>query len=92
VRIPLPDAPQGEAISFSADNLNLLVASENLPSDLTRVPLTPAFVDGAPASPGPVPGFTDLSSSGLSPVTSALIAMAVATVVVWIGGKLRRSP
>ena len=51
------------------------------------------LVDGAPASPaGPVPGFTDLSSSGLSPVTSALIAMAVATVVIWIGGKLRRSP
>jgi hypothetical protein len=93
VRIPLPDAPQGEAISFSADNLNLLVASENVPSDLTRVPLTPPLVDGAPSSPaGPVPGFTDLSSSGLSPVTSALIAMAVATVVVWIGGKLRRRP
>ncbi len=91
VRIPLPDSPQGEAISFSADNLNLLVASEGLPSDLTRVPLTPELVVAAQAPPAdPIPSFSDLTSSGLSPLTSALIAAAVATVVVWIGGRLRR--
>ena len=93
VRIPLPDSPQGEAISFSADNLNLLVASEGLPSDLTRVPLTTESVVAAQAPPtDAVPGFTDLTRSGLSPFTSALIAAAVATVVVWIGGKLRSRP
>jgi hypothetical protein len=93
VRIPLPDSPQGEAISFTADNLALLVASESLPSDLTHVPLTtePAAAAPAPAS-DPVPSFTDLTSSGLSPFTSALIAAAVATIAVWIGGKLSKSP
>jgi hypothetical protein len=39
-----------------------------------------------------VPSFTDLTSSGVSPITSALIAAAVATVVVWIAGMLRRKP
>jgi hypothetical protein len=93
VRIPLPDSSQGEAITFSADNLNLLVASEGLPSDLTRVPLT-AEVGDAPRPPptGPVPSSADLTSSGLSPLTSALIAAAVATVVVWVSGRLRRRP
>ena len=41
---------------------------------------------------GPVPSLTDLTSSGLSPLTSALIAAAVATVVVWVAGMLRRRP
>jgi hypothetical protein len=91
VRIPLPDSPQGEAISFSADSLDLLVASEGLPSDLTRIPLTPAVTAATePTAEGAVPGWTDLSRSGLSPWTSALIAASVATVVVWIGGRLRR--
>ena len=45
---------------------------------------------GGRAAGGPVPSLTDLTSSGLSPITSALIAAAVATVVVWIGGMLRR--
>jgi hypothetical protein len=93
LRIPLPESPQGEAISFAADNLNLLVASEGLPSDLTRVPVAAAPAVAAPAPAGtPVLSFTDLTSSGLSPYTSALIAAAAATVVVWIGGKLRRRP
>ncbi|SOE03738.1 hypothetical protein [Blastococcus haudaquaticus] len=93
VRIPLPDSPQGEAISFTADGLGLLVASEMLPSDLTRVSLTPELAAAAQAPPaGPVPSFTDLTSSGMSPITSGLIAAAVATVVVWISGRLRRRP
>ncbi|WP_254790620.1 hypothetical protein [Blastococcus tunisiensis] len=93
VVIPLPDSPQGEAITFAADGQSLLVASEGLPSDLTRVPLTPAATAAPPAAgESPVPSFADLSSSGLSPWTSALIAAAVATVVLWIGGMLRRRP
>ena len=91
VRIALPDSPQGEAISFAADNRNLLVASEGLPSDVTVVPLAAETVAAltAPAG-GPVPSLTDITSSGLSPITNGLIAAAVATVVVWIGGMLRR--
>jgi hypothetical protein len=92
VRIPLPDSPQGEAISFAADGLSLLVASEVLPSDLTRVPLTAELAAAAPAPAAPVPSFTDLTSSGLSPITSAVIAAVVATIVVWIGGLVRRRP
>jgi hypothetical protein len=37
-----------------------------------------------------VPSLTDLGRSGLSPITNGLIAAAVATIVVWIGGKFRR--
>ena len=92
-RIPLPESPQGEAISFSADNVNLVVASEGLPSDVTVVPLTAVAIAAAPPPvEGAVPSFTDLTSSGLSPITSGLIAAVVATVVVWIAGKLRRRP
>jgi hypothetical protein len=91
--IPLPDSPQGEAISFAADGQGLLVASEGLPSDLTRVPLAPEVVAAPqPAAESAVPSFSDLTRSGLSPWTSALIAASVATVVVWIGGWLRRRP
>jgi hypothetical protein len=36
-----------------------------------------------------VPSFTDLTRSGLSPITNGLIAAAAATVIVWLGGKLR---
>jgi hypothetical protein len=92
-RIPLPESPQGEAISFSADNQQLIVASEGLPSDLTVVPLPAAVAAAAAATElGDVPSLTDLTRSGLSPITSAVIAALVATVVVWIAGLVRRRP
>jgi hypothetical protein len=93
VRVPLPESPQGEAISFSSDGRHLVVASEGLPSDLTLVPL-PAAVAETPATAavGDVPSLTDLTRSGLSPITSAIIAAMVATVVVWIIGLARRRP
>jgi hypothetical protein len=91
VRIPLPDSPQGEAISFAADNRNLVVASEGLPSDLTVVPVAAETLAATtPPTEAAVPSLTDLGRSGLSPITNGLIAAAVATVVVWIGGKFRR--
>ncbi|MBW8767684.1 MAG: hypothetical protein JF630_16200, partial [Geodermatophilales bacterium] len=94
VRIPLPAAPQGEAISFDSDNQHLVVASEGLPSDVTVVPLPEGTLpaSGAAAASAPTPSLSDLTSSGLSPITNGLIAAAVATVVVWILGRLRRSP
>ena len=89
VPVPLPESPQGEAISFAADGLALLVASEGLPSDVTVVPL-PAAVAAVAASgpPGDVISLTDLTRSGLSPITSAVIAAIVASVVVWLAGLL----
>jgi hypothetical protein len=92
VRVPLPDSPQGEAVSFTADGRDLMVASEGLPSDVTVVPVPTgtAELSGGPVADGPVPSLTALTSSGRSWVTSALVAAAAATVVVWMGGKLRR--
>jgi hypothetical protein len=93
VRTPLPDSPQGEAISFSADNLSLVVASEGLPSAVTVVPLAAeALAAATTPAEGVVPSLTDLTRSGLSPITNGLIAAGVATIVVWVGGKLRRRP
>jgi hypothetical protein len=93
VRIPLPESPQGEAISFSADGQQLVVASEGLPSDLTVVPLpTAVTAAAAPSALADVPSLTDLTRSGLSPITSGIIAALVATVVVWIVGLARRRP
>ncbi|TYP83682.1 hypothetical protein [Blastococcus xanthinilyticus] len=95
VHIPLPESPQGEAISFAADGKALLVASEGLPSAVTVVPLpaaaVPAVAAAEPSGP-PLPSFADLARSDRSPITAALIAAAVATVVVWLGSRLRRRP
>ena len=97
VRVPLPPSPQGEAISFAADNRGLVVASEGTPNDVVAVPTTEplspvaetlaAADGGAPASGSAV---ADLLEGERSPFVSAAIAAAVATVVVWFGGMLRR--
>lgn len=91
VRVPLPESPQGEAISFTADDEQLVVAGEGVPSDVVVVPI-PAGTPTGPPPPdgGPVPSLSELTTSGRSAVTSALIAAAVATVVVWVGGAVRR--
>jgi len=89
VRVALPASPQGEAISFAADNQQLVVASEGTPSALTVVPVPVPAAAAGTTPPGAVPSLTDFTSSGLSPFTSALIAAAVATIVVWLGGMLR---
>jgi hypothetical protein len=90
VRIPLPPSPQGEAISFTADGKQLLVASEGTPADLSVVPVPAAVVAPVPEETGPVPSLSDFTSSGRSPIITGLIAAAVATLVVWLGGRLRR--
>ncbi|MGZ4508323.1 MAG: hypothetical protein ACXVX0_13840 [Blastococcus sp.] len=96
VRVALPPSPQGEAISFSADGKQLVVASEGLPSAVTVVPVParPAAAAGpAAAAPrGAAVSLTDFTRSGLSPITSAAIAAIAATILVWIGGKFRRRP
>lgn len=91
VRTALPDSPQGEAISFTADGTALLVGSEGTPSDVTVVPLPAGTATpSAETAAGPTPSLTDFTSSGLSPITSGIIAACVATMVVWLAGLLRR--
>jgi hypothetical protein len=95
VRVPLPEAPQGEAIAFAANNRDLLVAGEGLPSPVVQVPAvaqaaaTDAATDAAtevPADGAPSAGL----ARHLSPLMAGIIAAAVATVVVWLLGKLHR--
>ncbi|NEK86759.1 hypothetical protein GCU60_13495 [Blastococcus saxobsidens] len=91
VRVALPESPQGEAISFSADARSLVVASEGLPSAVTEVPLPTVVAAPTPATDTAVPGFAALTRDG-SPLPAALFAALGATIVVWIGGRLIRRP
>ncbi|MGY1745651.1 hypothetical protein [Blastococcus sp. SYSU D00695] len=92
VRVALPDSPQGEAISFSADGTSLVVASEGLPSDVTVVPVPAATVPAGAtgATDGSLPDVLTETEDGVSPVTAALVAAAVASVLLWLVGRLRR--
>ena len=92
VRVALPDAPQGEAVSFTADGGALLVAGEGLPGDVTLVPVPAAT---APPAPSTAAGATlsellDGDDDGTPPVAAGLLAAAVATLLVWLVGRLRR--
>jgi hypothetical protein len=92
IRVPLPESPQGEAISFGTDNRGLVIASEGSPNAVVIVPTSEplAPVAGKLAdteSDVAAPGATD---GDRSPFTSGLIAAAVAAVAVWLGGKFRR--
>ncbi|RBY98041.1 hypothetical protein DQ237_03890 [Blastococcus sp. TF02-8] len=91
-RIPLPDSPQGEAVSFAADSRSLVVASEGLPSEVTVVPI-PTAATAAPttAVASAVPGLAELTGEG-SPLPAALFAALGATVVVWFGSRILRRP
>jgi hypothetical protein len=90
VRIALPPAPQGEAISFSADDRQLVVAGEGLPGDVTLVPATAALAPVAAAASAASATAAAAQDSGPPAFTAGLIAAAVATAVVWIGGLLIR--
>lgn len=92
VRVPLPEAPQGEAIAFAANDRDLLVAGEGLPAVVTQVPATGDLAATAPAEPTEAAAGTLATAGGVEPLTAGLIAAAVATVLVWAGGKLRRRP
>jgi hypothetical protein len=93
VRVALPEAPQGEAISFAANSRDLVVAGEGLPSPVTVVPsvgaAAPVAAD-APADPAAASVAVASEAETVSPIMAALLAAAVATIVVWAGGKLRR--
>jgi hypothetical protein len=88
VRVALPEEPQGEAISFAADDRQLVVSGEGLPADVTLVPVAD---QSAPASPAGTSAATDPSIPLRPPsFTTGLMAAAIATLVVWIGGRLLR--
>ncbi|MCZ2821147.1 hypothetical protein O2V63_12460 [Modestobacter sp. VKM Ac-2977] len=92
VRVALPEAPQGEAIAFAANDRDLLVAGEGLPAVVTQVPAAGDLTGTAPAEPTEAADGSLATAGGVEPLTAGLIAAAVATVLVWAGGKLRRSP
>jgi hypothetical protein len=99
VRIPLPDSPQGEAIAFAANDRDLLVTSEDLPAVVTLVPVAAdlpaagaAAAEDAPAEDGRDDAAVAPAGaeSSVSPVTAGLIAAGIATLLVWVGGRIRR--
>jgi hypothetical protein len=91
VRVPLPESPQGEAITFAANNRDLLVASEGLPTAVTLVPASGALEPAAATTPADEEASAPVElADSVSPLTAGLVAAVVATVLVWIGGKLRR--
>jgi len=88
VRIPLPPAPQGEAISFGADSRQLVVAGEGVPSDITVV--TPPAGLLPAAATAPAAGTAAGGAAGVPTLTAAVIAAVTATLVMWIVGLFRR--
>jgi hypothetical protein len=90
VQVPLPESPQGEAISFAEDDRGLVVASEGLPSDVVVVD-THAALEPVADSLLPTGGAgTGTVEETRSPFTSGIIAAGVATIVVWLGSLFRR--
>jgi hypothetical protein len=92
-RIALPEAPQGEAISFGADDGHLVVAGEGVPGAVSVVPV-PTTVSAAAASAAAAgtgsAGTATAAHVGVPTVTAGIIAAVVATLAVWISGKVRR--
>ena len=89
VRVPLPPAPQGEAISFAANNRDLVVSSEGLPAAVTVVPAGAAPVAGS-SSAAAAGARTETSSGSASPVAALVVAAVIATALVWVVSRFRR--
>ena len=90
VRIPLPEAPQGEAISFAGNNTDLLVAGEGVPGPVTLIPAAGALAPAAASAPAEGGTATLELPHRVSPITAGLIAAVVATGLIWLGGRFRR--
>jgi hypothetical protein len=93
VRMALPEAPQGEAISFTAAGSGVVVAGEGVPSDVTVVPVAGTAAGAAAtatSSDGGLPGLLTASEGGIPLIPTAVVAAVVATVLVWLTGKFRR--
>jgi hypothetical protein len=92
VRVPLPEEPQGEAISFATDDRQLVVSGEGLPADVTVVPIaqTPTPVPTTTAGPAGSAAANPAVPLRTPSFTMGLVAAVIATVVVWVGGRLLR--
>jgi hypothetical protein len=90
IRVPLPASPQGEAISFGTDNRGVVIASEGSPNAVVVVPTDKPLAPVAETLAAAEEGGDGFFEGSRSPITSGIIAAAVATLVVWIGGMLRR--
>jgi hypothetical protein len=98
-RIPLPATPQGEAVTFSSDGRSLLTSTEGRPAAVHVVALGDL---GQPAAPptnpppskttGAAPAAGAKARSGILDAVGALaVALVLAVVLVWGGGKLAAS-
>ena len=90
VRVPLPDSPQGEAITFAANSRDLLVSGEGLPATVTLVPASGALEPAAATGPAEDASTDGALARSVSPLTAGLVAALVATALVWLVGRLRR--
>jgi hypothetical protein len=90
IRVPLPESPQGEAIAFAANNRDLLVSGEGVPATVSVVPAAGALTPAAATGPAAETAAPVELTRQVTPLTAGLVAALVATVLVWIGGKLRR--
>jgi hypothetical protein len=101
VRVPLPGEPQGEAVALAPDG-TLLSGSEG-GAPIRAVPEATALLDSAPDPPAsePAPPVADTSDAaqgdvttgddGLPPWPAAVLAAVVATVLVALGTRRRRT-
>ncbi len=91
VVVPLPAAPQGEAIAFAADGRSLVVTGEGLPAVVTALPAAGALAPAASTAAAPGGEDTDPAAGApLSPWTAGAIAVVAAGVLVAGVGRLRR--
>lgn len=93
--VALPDAPQGEAISFAPDSRSLMLGSEGGNSVITVVPAVleteasdPAATTGTEA--GPFAGNSADGDTTAGTMTAGLIAVIVVTALIWVVLRLRR--
>lgn len=98
--VALPDAPQGEAISFAADSRSLLVGSEGVNSVITAVPALPQpatpeapATDTATATPtaaGAGAPFSAGTGGAAGRVTAGVGVAVVAGGLLWVLLRVRR--
>ena len=77
VRIPLPDSPQGEAISFAANNRDLLVVRRGAAAAVTLIPA------GGDWPPPPPPGRSRPARSAGCPVARSVTPLTPASSPPW---------